>query len=165
MVLISKACTEWCWSTHMCWEQDWYPLQSSKLQVKAEYTDSCPLAYWCSAILSFETRMLLCMLNYMCQGLCGLSVPPVVFQCRLQKLEFLQWHPSVGLFQLSFSSGIPVWVCFNQVFPVVFQCTLQVVAGSPSGIPVYTGSTSGIPVYTWTASVHWLRVRECSTGK
>ena len=34
--------------------------------------------------------------------------PPVVFQCRLQKLEFLQWHPSVGRIQLSFSSGIPV---------------------------------------------------------
>ena len=26
MVLISKACTEWCWSTHMCWEPNWYPL-------------------------------------------------------------------------------------------------------------------------------------------
>ena len=38
MVLISNACTEWCWSTHMCEEQTWYPLQSSKLQVKAEYT-------------------------------------------------------------------------------------------------------------------------------
>ena len=57
MVLISNACTEWCWSTHICWEQDWYPLQSSKLQVKAEYTETCPLAYWCSAILSFQTRM------------------------------------------------------------------------------------------------------------
>ena len=28
----------------------------------------------------------------------------------------------------------------------MFQCTLQVFAGSPSGIPVYFGSTSGIPV-------------------
>ena len=35
----------------------------------------------------------------------------------------------------------------------MFQCTLQVFAGSPSGIPVYTGSTSGIPVYTGPASV------------
>ena len=26
------------------------------------------------------------------------TVPPVVFQCRLQKLEFLQWHSSVGCF-------------------------------------------------------------------
>ena len=67
-----------------------------------------------------------------CVGVCvGCHRPPVVFQCRLQKLEFLQWHPSMGLFQLSFSSGIPV----------------------------YTGSTSGIPVYTGPASVHWLRVR------
>ena len=31
------------------------PLQSSKLQVKAEYTETYPLAYWCSAILSFQT--------------------------------------------------------------------------------------------------------------
>ena len=76
----------------------------------------------------------------------AVTVPPVVFQCRLQKLEFLQWHTSVGPLQLSFSSGIPVWDCFNYVCPVVFQCTLQVFAGSPSGIPVYTGSTSGIPV-------------------
>ena len=47
----------------------------------------------------------------------------------------------------------------------MFQCTLQVFAGSPSGISVYTGSTSGIPVYTGPASVHWLRVRvnrDCS---
>ena len=78
----------------------------------------------------------------------AVTVPPVVFQCRLQKLEFLQWHPSVGRIQLSFSSDIPVWGCFNYVFPVVFQCTLQLFVGSPSGIPVYTGSTSGIPVYT-----------------
>ena len=89
----------------------------------------------------------------------AVTVPPVVFQCRLQKLEFLQWHPSVGRIQLSFSSGIPLWGCFNKVFPVVFQCTLQVFAGWSSSIPVYTGSTSGIPVYTGPASVHWLRVR------
>ena len=56
-VLISKACIEWSWSTHMCWEQNWYPLQSSKLQVKAEYTETGPLAYWCPAILSFQTDM------------------------------------------------------------------------------------------------------------
>ena len=30
-------------------------MQSSKLQVKAEYTETCPLAYWCPAILSFQT--------------------------------------------------------------------------------------------------------------
>ena len=31
MVLISKAWTEWCWSTHMFEEQNWYVLQSSKI--------------------------------------------------------------------------------------------------------------------------------------
>ena len=41
----------------------------------------------------------------------------MVFQCRLQKLENLQWHPSVGQFQLSFSSGIPLWGCFNTLRP------------------------------------------------
>ena len=39
----------------------------------------------------------------------AVTVPPVVFQCRLQKLEFFQWHPSVGRIQLSFSSGVPVY--------------------------------------------------------
>ena len=72
-------------------------------------------------------------------------VSPVASQCGADSTKFLQWHSSVGLFQ--------------KVFPVVFQCTLQVLAGSPNGIPVYTGSTSGIPVYTGPASVHWLRVR------
>ena len=43
----------------------------------------------------------------------AVTVHPVVFHCRLQKLEFLQWHPSVGRFELSFSSGTPVWGCFN----------------------------------------------------
>ena len=47
---------------------------------------------------------------------------PMVFQCRLQWSEFLQWHSSVGQFQLSFSSGVPV----------ALQCTLDQ--------PVCTGS-------------------------
>ena len=29
----------------------------AELQVKAEYTETCPLAYWCRAILSFQTGM------------------------------------------------------------------------------------------------------------
>ena len=37
MVLISKSCSEWFWSTHICKEQNWYPLQSSTLQVKTEF--------------------------------------------------------------------------------------------------------------------------------
>ena len=52
-------------------------------------------------------------------------------QCGPDSTKFLQWHSSVGLFQ---------------VFPVVLQCTLQVFAGWPSGITVITGSTGGIPV-------------------
>ena len=54
----------------------------------------------------------------------------MVFQCRRTLAKFLQWHSSVGQFQL--------------FFPVPFQSTLQIFAWSPSGIPVYTESTSGI---------------------
>ena len=32
-------------------------MQSSKLKVKAEFTETGPLAYWCAAILSFKTGM------------------------------------------------------------------------------------------------------------
>ena len=106
----------------------------------------------------------------------ALTVPPVVLQCRLQKLEFFQWQPSVGRFQLSFSSSIPVWCGFNLVSPVTFQCGLFQLSFS-NGVPVYPASilwvaqwypsvhwinqrySSGIPVYTWPASVHWLWVR------
>ena len=38
-------------------DHNWHPLQGSELQVKAEYTESCPLAYRCPAILSFQTGM------------------------------------------------------------------------------------------------------------
>ena len=34
---------------------------------------------------------------------------PVVFQCKQKLSKFLQWHSSVGQFQLSFSSGAPVY--------------------------------------------------------
>ena len=99
----------------MCLEQNWHPLQSSKLQVKAEYTVTCPLAYWCPAILSFQTGVdaTLHAELYVSGRVWAVTDPPMVFQCRLQKLEFLQWHPSVGRIQLTFSSGIPVWGCFN----------------------------------------------------
>ena len=82
--------------------------ESSKPQVKAEFTETCPLADWCPAILSFQTGMNATLLNYMCLCVGAVTVPPVVLQCRLQKLDFLQWHPSVGQFQLSFPSGVPV---------------------------------------------------------
>ena len=80
----------------------------------------------------------------------AVTVPPVVLQCRLQILEFLQWHPSVGPFQLSFSSGIPVRL---------FQLNLS------SGVPVCSASirlvaqwypTLGHPVtFQLHSSVHW----------
>ena len=76
--------------------------------------------------------VLLCFTTKCAGRVWAVTVPPVVFQCRLQKLEFIQWHPSVGLFQLSFSSGVPVYHESN-------GCVA-------SGIPMYTGSTSGIPV-------------------
>ena len=78
------------------------------------------------------------------------TVPPVVFQCRLQKLEFLQWHSSVGLFQLSFSFGVPV-------YPASIHLTAQ---WYPSVHWVNQWHSSGIPLYTGPASVHWLRVRD-----
>ena len=84
-----------------CVKQNWYPLQSSKLQVKAGYTETGPLAYWCPAILSFQTDMdaTLHAWLYVSGLVWAVTVPPVVFQCRLQKLEFLQWHSSVGCFK------------------------------------------------------------------
>ena len=79
------ACTEYCWSTHMCEEQNWHPLQSSKLQVKAEYTETYPLAYWCPAILSFQTGMDATRHAklYATGRVWAVTVPPVVFQCML----------------------------------------------------------------------------------
>ena len=80
------------------------------------------------------------------------TVPPVVFQCRLQNLEFLQWHSSVGLFQLSFSSGVPV-------YPASIWLVAQ---WYPSVHWVNQWHSNSIPVYTGPASVHWLRVRVIS---
>ena len=92
----------------------------------------------------------------------AVRVPPVVFQCRLQKLEFLQWHPGVGRNQLSFSSGFPVWGCFNYVFPMVFQCTLQYSLGGP----VVSQCTLGQPVaFQWHSSVHWTSQCTLAQGK
>ena len=41
------------------------------LEVKAEFTETCPLADWCPTILSFQTGMDVILLNYMCLGRCG----------------------------------------------------------------------------------------------
>ena len=89
-------------------------LHSSKLHVKAEFTETCPLADWCPAILSFQTVMDATLLNYICRGVFGL-LHPLQWCSRVgcKSKEFLEWHPSVGQFQLSFSSGIPVLGCFN----------------------------------------------------
>ena len=60
-------------------------------------------------------------------------------QCGADSTKFLQWHSSVGLFQLSFSSGVPVypasirWV--TQWYPSVHWVNQL----HSSGIPVYTG--------------------------
>ena len=93
MVLISMACTEWCWSTRVCLEQNWYPLQISKLEVKAGFTKTCPIAACCSAILSFQTSMDAILINNMRRGVCGLS-------------QSFQWCSNVGCKSSSISSGI-----------------------------------------------------------
>ena len=96
IALISQAYTERCWNTHTFDEQNWYPLQSGKPKVNAEFIETCPLA----AILSFQTGMDATLLNYMCLGVRGL-------------LLSLQWCSSAGCNNQSLSSGIPVWGSFN----------------------------------------------------
>ena len=71
-------------------------------------------------------------------------------QCGAGSTKFLQWHSSVGLFQLSFSSGVPVYPA----------CIRWVAQWYPSVHWVNQWHSSGIPVYTGPASVHWLRVRD-----
>ena len=83
-------------------------MEGSKLQVKAEFTETCPLAAWCPVILSFEIGMGATMLNYLCLDVCGL-------------LHSLQWCSSVGCNSQSFSSGIPVWGSCNFLSFKFFQ--------------------------------------------
>ena len=72
------------------------------------------------------------------------------YMCGAVLTKFLQWHSRVGLFQLSFSSGIPM-----------YHASIRWVAQwHPSVHWVNQWHSSGIPVYTEPASVHWLRVRE-----
>ena len=71
-------------------------------------------------------------------------------QCGAVSAKFLQWHPSVGLFQLSFSNGVPV-------YPGSIRWVAQ---RYPSVHWVNQWHSSSIPVYTGPASVHWLRVSE-----
>ena len=112
MVFISNACTEWCWSTHT-FEDQWYPLQSSKLQVKAEFTETCPLAAYCPVIFSFQTDATL--INCMWFGVCGL-------------LKSLQWCSRVGC---NSPVAFQCRTVSTKFFTVAFQCTLQDLAGSP----------------------------------
>ena len=92
-----------CFQWHCSVEQNWYALQNSKLQVIAEFTETCPLAAWCPAILSFQTGMNATLLNY-------------VFLGVYELLQSLQWHSSVGCHSQSFSSDIPVWGSFSYIF-------------------------------------------------
>ena len=90
-------------------------------------------------------------------------------QCGPDSTKFLQWHSSVGLFQISFSSGVPVhpasirWVA--QWYPSVHwvnqwhssvhwtsQCTLAQGKGSH-----HTGN-----VNTLTLTCHGYAMREFS---
>ena len=79
----------------------------------------------------------------------------VASQCGAVLTKFLHWHFSVGLFQLSFSSGVPVYPASN-------GCVAQ---WYPSVHWVNQWHSSGIPVYTGPASVHWLKVRDTKHGK
>ena len=114
-------------------------------QVKAEFTETCPLPAWCPAISSFQTGLDATPLNYMCLGVWAVTVPLVVFQCRLQQSECLQWHSSVGQFQLSFCRDVPVypasirWV--TQWYPSVHW------------------------VIQWHSSVHWTSQSTQAQGK
>ena len=112
----NRVCTEWCWSTHTFEEQNWYALESSKLQVKAEFTETCPLGAPSSCHFKL-TWMLLCLTlcAWVCMGCysCSSGVPvysaivsvsPVAFQCGTVSTKF---------------------------FRVVFQCTLQYSLGRP----------------------------------
>ena len=143
----------------MCWEQNWHPLQ-----VKAEYPETCPLAYGCPAILSFQTGMdaTLHAKLYVSGRVWAIIVPPVVFQCRLQKLEFLQWHHSVGRIQLSFSSGIPVWAVSTKFF----QWCSSVYCKYSLGGPMVSQCTLGQPMaFQWHSSVHWTSQYTLAQGK
>ena len=120
MVFISQAWTEW--------NADTFDEQSSKRHVKAEFTETYPLAAWCPTILPFQTDMDATLLKYMCLGggggggggCCSPSGGfPVVYQCNLQVVA---WSPN----------GVTVYTASPSGILVAFHCTLD--------HPVYTGS-------------------------
>ena len=133
-------------------EQNWYPLQSSKLQVTYLFTETCSLAAWCSTILSFQPGMDATLLISMCVcvggGGGGVTAPPVVCKCRLQ------WSVSPVAFQCgAVSTNFFQW-CSS------VPCCIRWVAQLHPSVPwVNQWHSSGIPVYTGPARVHWLRVK------
>ena len=84
----------------------------------------------------------------------AVTVHPVVFQCRLQQLEFPKWHSSVGQFPLCFSSGVPVYSAstrwIDQWYPSIHW--------------VNQWYFSGIAEYTGIANVHWLRIKAVNSA-
>ena len=50
------------------WRAELVSIAEQQFQVKAEFTETCPLAAWSPAIFSFQTGMDATLLNYMCLG-------------------------------------------------------------------------------------------------
>ena len=63
-------------------EQNWNAVESYKLQVNAEFRETCPIAACYPVIVSFQTGMDAKLYISVCVW--AFIVPPVVFQCRLQ---------------------------------------------------------------------------------
>ena len=132
MVTVFKAYTEWYWSIHTFEKQNRCSLPSSKLQAKAEFTETCPLVTCCPAILSFQTGMNATLLNHMGLGVCGL-------------LQSLQLRSGVGcniVSPVAFQCG----AVSKKFYPLAFQCTLQILAQWYHSVRW---------VNQWHSSVHW----------
>ena len=83
-------------------------------------------------------------------------------QCGAYSTKFLQWHPSVGQIQLSFSSGIPVWAVSTKFFQWCSSVPCQYSLGGP----VVSQCTLGQPVaFQWHSSVHWTSPCTLAQGK
>ena len=114
-MLISKACTEWCWSTHTLEVQNWYALRSSKLQVNAEFKDNYSLAVWRSATLSFKTGMDATLLNYMCLGVWG-PLEAKLWKAKLVYTWFffhLYFSPNSDMIYLNMFKSSTIYIAFK----------------------------------------------------
>ena len=78
-------------------------------------------------------------------GCKSVRVSPVASQCGAVSNKFLQWHSSVGLFQLSFSSGV-----------LVYPASIRWVAH---------WYPSAQRVNQWHSSVHWTSQCTLAQGK